>query len=91
MVCQQCKVAFCAKACSAGAIVKDERTGILVINEKSCTGCMDCVQACPFAALLEHADKKIPLKCDLCGGKPMCVKNCPSGALKYVTSDLVAH
>jgi Fe-S-cluster-containing hydrogenase component 2 len=30
-----------------------------------------------------HEDVETPLKCDLCGGDPECVKECPKSALVY--------
>ncbi len=38
------------------------------------------------------ADTGRVLKCDLCGGDPICVKVCPTGALRYepVTQDTYA-
>ena len=28
-------------------------------------------------------EKKVVIKCDLCDGDPVCVKFCPTGAIKY--------
>jgi Fe-S-cluster-containing hydrogenase component 2 len=54
----------------------DGRTGAVVINDDVCTGCLDCVDACPFDAIPVGPNNEV-LKCDLCGGDPLCVKYCP--------------
>jgi carbon-monoxide dehydrogenase iron sulfur subunit len=40
------------------------------------------VDACPYDALFQFGDAL--LKCDLCGGDPLCVKYCPKGVFKLV-------
>jgi len=54
----------------------DEKTGAVIIDEKKCIGCLVCVQACPFGAILVGPGGEV-LKCDLCGGDPKCVLHCP--------------
>jgi anaerobic carbon-monoxide dehydrogenase iron sulfur subunit len=76
VICRHCKNAACLKACQvAGAMQWDERTGIVSIDEKNCTGCKACVKACPFKAIRVGPGGEV-LKCDLCGGDPQCVKYC---------------
>lgn len=78
LFCRHCKKPHCLAACPIeGAMTKDPETGITTINPQLCDGCLDCVEACPFDALQVGPDKE-PLKCDLCGGDPTCVKYCPS-------------
>ena len=48
----------------------------LNLNEEKCIGCLACVDACPFGAIQINPDGDV-LKCDLCGGDPVCVKYCP--------------
>ncbi len=54
----------------------DAKTGAVIIDEDACTGCLDCADACPFDAIFVGPDNEV-LKCDLCGGDPICVKYCP--------------
>lgn len=82
-VCQQCAGAECMAVCPTGALHADEATGARVIDQKKCTGCQLCLQACPVRPSNIHyiAAKNTCMKCDLCGGDPMCVKHCPGEAL----------
>ena len=81
--CQQCGDPGCLAVCPTGALSIDEVTGTVVIVEKDCTGCRSCMEACPQqpSRILYDADKNICIKCDLCGGEPLCVKYCMEGAL----------
>jgi len=36
-----------------------------------------------FGAIYFHPEVPTPIKCDLCEGEPLCVKWCPTKALKY--------
>lgn len=80
--CRHCKKPLCVEACITGAMVKlpDGK----VLNDKDrCIACMTCLAACPFGAVRIG---NYAVKCDLCQdeSEPQCVKNCPSGALKYI-------
>ena len=75
-------------ACRVSAMVRDARTGAVVILEDKCIGCMRCAKACPWQIPVRHPEQKRALKCDLCSYRPegpMCVEMCPlSGkALRY--------
>lgn len=83
LVCTQCENPFCLQVCPVHAISKDPETGVVLIDKETCTGCGDCVSACPDHMIRLDNDRKAD-KCDLCGGDPLCVKYCPSGALKLV-------
>lgn len=82
--CRQCEKPSCAAACPAGAIVLDPGTGAWVLREALCTGCLQCVPACPFGALFVRDDTNLPVKCHLCGGDPRCVAACRFGVLRYL-------
>lgn len=79
VTCKQCDSANCLTACPTGALHVDEKTGARVINKKKCTGCKTCMKACPQypnAPIYFDKHSGTCFKCDLCGGDPMCVKNC---------------
>lgn len=77
-VCVQCGV--CESVCPEEAIYQNA-DGVYLIDPVSCTGCLACVEACPFGVLYVHKDERIPIKCDLCGD---CISACPRGVL-YVS------
>lgn len=78
-VCRHCVSPACMKACSAGAIRKEE--ALVILDMKKCTGCRACVEACPFGAIKYSNKLKKALKCDLCDGEPECIKACITGAI----------
>jgi carbon-monoxide dehydrogenase iron sulfur subunit len=84
LVCQQCEVLFCGSVCPTQAIRRDTQTGVILVDEQSCTGCKACVKACPHQAVGFHPERKKALICDQCGGSPLCVEWCPRQALQYV-------
>ncbi len=84
--CMHCVDPVCMIGCPTGAIGRDEATGVVHINDRTCIGCSVCAQSCPYdniqmveirdrrgAALIDAATQQ-PLakatKCDLCIGLP---------------------
>lgn len=83
--CRHCDEPLCVAVCIAGAMIKDEETGIVRHNEEKCAGCWSCVMACPFGVIrIDTAEKKTS-KCDLCAGRamPACVQACPNRAIVF--------
>ncbi|MFH1434599.1 MAG: 4Fe-4S dicluster domain-containing protein [Pseudomonadota bacterium] len=87
MVCQQCEEAVCVAVCPKGATKKrPDRPGV-TIDYDLCIGCHMCVAACPFGGTsLDPVAEKV-IKCDLCGGEPMCVSFCDAEAIEYLDTD----
>jgi Fe-S-cluster-containing hydrogenase component 2 len=83
VVCQLCRRPGCVETCPEGALTKASDLGVIVVNEKKCTGCGLCEEACPFGALNMHPDKCTPIICNLCEGKPACVQWCHAEALVF--------
>ncbi len=81
--CKQCDKPQCARVCEYDALVY--KNGIVKLIVDRCTGCGDCIKACPYGSIFKHPDIKFPIKCDLCNGDPKCVKICPTGAIRYVS------
>ena len=79
-VCRHCDDPPCVEACFEGAITKRE-DGIVVMNDEMCTGCQECIEACPYEAIAFDHEKVIALKCNLChhrvdeGLVPACADN----------------
>lgn len=84
-ICFQCPDPDCKKACSEEAIFKNER-GVIVVDATRCSGCGDCVTACPYGMIEQYASGKA-YKCDLCGGTPACVAECHFSALHFKEAD----
>ena len=80
--CLHCKRPKCIEVCEANAITKND-DGVVTINDERCTGCFECVDACPFGAIQTRDHEAV--KCDLCNGAAelSCVLACKCGALIY--------
>lgn len=89
--CFHCAEPPCAEACPAGALSRDEG-GLVSLDLAECTGCGECVEACPFRAIVVLPGGKAA-KCDGCadevarGLDPTCVRACPMRAMAYVPSE----
>lgn len=60
---------------------------IITIDEKKCTGCAECIPACPEGAL-QVIDGKARLVSDLfCDGLGACIGHCPTGAMRVETRE----
>jgi Fe-S-cluster-containing hydrogenase component 2 len=84
VLCRQCSAPECIAACPAGAMRRDGR-GVVVLVEGDCTQCGLCAEACPYDAIWLAPSGDRYLKCDLCAGRPegpLCVEMCPVGALR---------
>ena len=79
--CQRCSNAPCVRACPSGALSQPQAGGVIAVSDERCTSCGDCVVACPFGACNLHPQHHVPVICDLCGGDPACVRECPTGAI----------
>ncbi len=96
--CLHCSHPPCKDVCPVNAITKRE-DGIVLIDEELCTGCKDCVEACPLKVMQIDNKKEVAQKCDLCvdrldrGLQPACVAACPShciysGDIREITERL---
>lgn len=90
------KRTFCSIICPFGAIpplLARINPYKMSLDEKKCTGCGQCLQACPSFAIENFQDKiKINRYCTLCG---KCLEKCAQGAIKTTLfnkkeSDLMA-
>ena len=78
------------------AIFKRAADGVVLINDSVCTGCKQCIAACPYGApQFNSATRKVE-KCTFCvhrlydanGARttlePACVTSCVGNALRFV-------
>jgi formate dehydrogenase iron-sulfur subunit len=81
---------LCAQVCPSKALVQRE-DGIVTMDTSRCIGCFYCYQACPFDIpryRVEGEDRAMQ-KCTMCFGRvdlgkePICVRECPTGALSF--------
>jgi tetrathionate reductase subunit B len=112
--CNHCANPACMAACPvsnpndpsnpSNAIFKRASDGVVLINETVCTGCKQCIVACPYGAPQFNSLTKKVEKCTLCvhrlydsGGatrtllEPACVTTCVGNALRFVENFNVAE
>lgn len=83
LFCHHCKKPVCVGACPVNAIFRDEKSGMVKINEANCIGCGVCT-SCPLGGIHMNAEAGVAKVCDLCDGNPACVEYCPRKALVFV-------
>ncbi len=91
LTCQHCERPACLRACPVNpkAIAKDPATGVVEVLEDRCTGCGECVIACPYSAMGFDPAGHHAVKCDLCpdrrseGLEPACASICPGHAISF--------
>lgn len=81
LVCQQCKPGYCIEACPCDALSRSGEQHILSVDQATCTGCGECMDACPAGCIFMDRVDNIALGCDLCGGDPQCIVFCHSHCL----------
>ena len=90
VMCQHRDDAPCMAACDVEGAITKRDDGLVIINPKACTGCMNCVDACPYGAIYYNKDLNLAQKCTGCAHLldkgwevPRCVDACPTGALMF--------
>ncbi|MBN1994387.1 MAG: 4Fe-4S binding protein [Anaerolineae bacterium] len=77
VVCRACFDPPCARVCPTEALVEREGGGVK-LKADLCIGCENCVEACPFGAVLWDAEQNKPQICVYCG---YCADFCPYDVL----------
>ena len=85
--CRQCLKPLCLEACPMGAIKRDPATEAKVVDPELCIGCGMCMTACPLGGVAVSREAGHAVKCDLCGGDPLCAKFCGYGAIEFLEED----
>ena len=92
-LCRHCDEPACAKVCPEGAIIR-RADGIVILDEKRCSGCKKCIDECPYRAIDFDEGEGIAGKCNLCyhrvdrGLIPACADNdCLSHCIHFVEKD----
>ena len=88
-LCNHCRNAACMNACASDAIVRRE-DGLILIDPEKCTGCKECMAACPYEAIFFNEELNIAQKCTGCAhlldnghALPRCVESCPNEVFKF--------
>ena len=81
-VCRHCEEPACVTACMRGIIDRDPETGLVTRRHEGCFRCAACAVNCPVGACVQDEALNAFTACDLCGGDPLCVRVCLSGALR---------
>ncbi len=82
-VCQQCDDAACVRVCPTDALSMND-AGVVEVNMDKCIHCRMCAVACPFGNIVIEEGTLEIIKCDLCGGDPVCAKFCPTFSTRTV-------
>jgi Fe-S-cluster-containing dehydrogenase component len=90
VLCMHCDSAPCISACPVKGGIYKRHDGLVIINPGKCTGCKNCVDACPYSAIYYNEDLNIAQKCTGCAHlldrgwtEPRCVDACPTQAIKF--------
>jgi len=79
-VCRQCDDPACLAACEVEALVRTAE-GVVQVRRDRCSGCGQCVDACPYDGIWLDPLTQVAVKCDTCDGRFLCVPECFAGAL----------
>lgn len=98
--CRHCLTPICKNVADKvvpGAIVKDAKTGAVLMTEKSAqlspADAKAVIDSCPYNIPRQDEKTHKLTKCDMCidrvsnGMLPMCVKTCPTGAMAFGERD----
>lgn len=87
--CRQCLNAPCLDACLTGALIREPKSNLVVVQEDRCIACWTCTLFCPYGVIFPWPERKMALKCDRCAymENPVCVEVCPCRALELVELD----
>jgi tetrathionate reductase subunit B len=90
VLCMHCDEAACISACKIKGGIYKRHDGLVVINPGKCTGCKNCVDACPYSVIFFNEDLNLAQKCTGCAHlidrgwkEPRCVDMCPTNALRF--------
>ena len=78
-LCVQCSDYPCVDSCPVNALSIDKQTEAVIVDKDKCTGCGECIEACPGKIPYIHPAENYAVICDLCGGEPKCVEACMKG------------
>ena len=57
---------------------------LVSIREPECIGCMKCIQACPFDAIIGAQNLMHTVIADACNGCKLCIEPCPVDCIDLI-------
>jgi len=92
-MCRHCEDPACMEICPEGA-VSVRFDGIVVMDDKACTGCGLCMDQCPYEVIAFDSERSVARKCNLCIHRvenelmPACADNvCPAHCIYFGDPD----
>jgi tetrathionate reductase subunit B len=89
-LCMHCDNAPCMSACKVKGGIYKRHDGLVIINPKICTGCRNCIEACPYGSIYFNTELNLAQKCTGCAHlidrgwkEPRCVDICPTQAIRF--------
>ena len=88
LLCNHCSHPPCVDICPLGALAK-RADGPVLLDKEMCDGCLACIEACPFGAILYNKEEEKAAKCNFCvhridrGLEPFCVICCEGQAIYF--------
>ena len=91
--CMHCDDAPCMSKAENGSVYKRE-DGIVIIDPEKAKGNKNLIESCPYGVIWWNEEKDVPQKCTFCAHllddgwrEPRCVQACPTGALKFISTE----
>lgn len=89
-LCMHCDDAPCMSSCDVKGAIYKRDDGLVIIDPGKCTGCKDCVDACPYHVIYFNEKQDIAQKCTGCAHLlddewtvPRCADSCPTDAIHF--------
>jgi tetrathionate reductase subunit B len=100
-LCMHCDQAPCIESCPVKGALYQREDGLVIIDPVKCTGCKNCVDACPYQTIFFNDDLNLAQKCTGCAHllddgwtEPRCADACPTMAIRLLdeaeAKDLIA-
>ncbi len=93
-LCMHCDVAPCIESCPIPGAIYKRDDGLVIIDTNKCTGCRNCVDACPYHTIFFNEDLNLAQKCTGCAHlldsgwtEPRCVDACPTLAIRFMDEE----